>query len=100
MLVKQLYTQCKKDSQSTTKLNSMPGFLVSDLDADTLGALGDVQDLNSALDGAIASSNPTADILTRLVASPFIVAIPIGAGVLVAVLLAFFISSYSQGRND
>ena len=66
------------------------------LDAETLGALGDVQDLTDALNDAIDVSNPTADILTKLVDSPLILVIPIGAGLLVASGVGFLIYSYGK----
>ena len=45
------------------------------------------------------SVTPVADILTKIVSSPMILAIPIGAGVLVASLLGYFIFSTSQGKE-
>ena len=93
------------------------------LDAETLNALGDVEELNQALDVAIDGGNPAVSILTDLVgmsigpnyiwkvfhllynstlinaASPAILAIPIGAGVLVALVIGFFIGGYSQGKE-
>ena len=74
--------------------------IASGLDADTLGALGDVQDLNQALDDAIVTGNPASNVLTKIVSSPLIIAIPIGAGLLVALGLGFFISSYSNSPTN
>ena len=74
--------------------------IASGLDADTLGALGDVQDLNQALDDAIVTGNPASNILTKIVSSPLIIAIPIGAGLLVALGLGYFISSYSNSPTN
>jgi hypothetical protein len=78
-------------------------FFLADggLDAETLDALGDVNDLNYALDGVIDSTvNPAVGILTKLAASPAILAIPVLAGLLVAVGFGYFIFSYGQGRDD
>jgi hypothetical protein len=74
------------------------------LDADTLNALGDLQELNQALDGAVdgaleSAQNPALSILTKLVDSPAILAVPIGAGLLVAFLVGYFIFSYGQGKE-
>ena len=77
-------------------------FLLSDgggLDADTLQALGEVTELNDALDGALTAANPAAGIVTNLVASPFFILIPIGAGLTVAFIVGFFIFSYGQGKE-
>ena len=77
-------------------------MLAEGLDADTLQALGDVQELNDALDGAIdqaAGPNAAADILTKVVASPFIIAVPILAGLGVAFAIGFFIFSYGNGKE-
>ena len=74
--------------------------IASSLDADTLGALGDVQDLNQALDDAIVTGNPASNVLTKIVSSPLIIAIPIGAGLLVALGLGYFISSYSNSPTN
>lgn len=49
---------------------------------------------------AIDTSNPAASILTKLVASPLVIAIPIAAGILVAIGLGLFISSYASGKED
>lgn len=71
--------------------------LSSGLDAETLGALGDVQDLN--LDAVMDTTAVAAGVLTKLVDSPAILAIPIGAGTLVAFVFGYFIYSYGQGRD-
>jgi hypothetical protein len=89
----------------SSKLHALPNLntlFISDggLDPETLESLGDIQDLNEALDGAIDNANPAISILTKLVASPLVLAVPIGAGVLVAFLVGFFIFSYGQGRDD
>lgn len=87
----------------TSALPNWPSLQLADgLDADTLGALGDLQELNDALDGAIDAANPNSagDILQTLVASPAIIAVPIGAGLLVAFAIGYFIFSYGQGRED
>jgi len=78
-----------------------PSLLVADgLDADTLNAMGDIQDLNEALDQAIDSSNIAVSVLTKLSMSPLIIAIPILAGLLVAVALGVGISKYANGPGD
>jgi len=70
------------------------------LDADTLSALGDVQELNDALDGAVDGVGPAVgDILQTVVASPFIIAVPIAAGLLVAFGLGFFIFSWGSPKE-
>jgi predicted PurR-regulated permease PerM len=78
--------------------------LKAGLDADTLSALGDLQELNQALDGAVdgaleQAQNPALSVLTKLVDSPAILAVPIGAGLLVAFGISFFIFSYGQGKE-
>lgn len=89
-----------------TIFNSLPvmpapsTFMLSALDADTLEALGDVQDINNALGDVLNESNPALSILTKAVSSPAILAVPIGAGSLVAFAIGFFIYSYGQGRDD
>ena len=76
--------------------------LANGLDADTLDALGNVGDsdvdIQSIVDGA--STNPATSILLKLSGTPLVVVLPIGAGILVALALAFGISSYSNGRVD
>lgn len=70
------------------------------LDADTLGALGDVGDVDlSGVVGGGSQGNVAMSVLMKITGSPLILAVPIGAGVLVAVLLGWFISSYSNGRE-
>lgn len=105
----------------TSRLSQVPftsSFLFSEeiagLDADTLSALGDVQDI-ATLD--IEAPTNVVGILTQLTASPLILAVPIGGlwepkrnflfnkslyiegGLLVALGLAFFIVSYGNGRD-
>ena len=78
-------------------------LMVADgLDADTLGALGDMQGADIDIDGIVqsASNNPATSILLKLSGTPLVVVIPILAGVLVALSLAFGISSYSNGKGD
>jgi len=85
---------------TVSSLTSLTSLSIADgLDAETLGALGDVQELTDALNDAIDVSNPTADILTKLVDSPFILIIPIGAGLLVAAGVGFLIYSYGKGNE-
>jgi hypothetical protein len=69
-----------------------------------LSVLGDLQELNQALDGAVdgaleQAQNPALSVLTKLVDSPAILAVPIGAGLLVAFGISFFIFSYGQGKE-
>jgi hypothetical protein len=42
----------------------------------------------------------SADILTKVVSSPAIIAVPILAGLAVAVGFGYLISSYGSGRDD
>lgn len=87
-------------ASSSLSLSSLSSLSIADgLDAETLSALGDVQDLTDALNDAIDVSNPTADVLTRLVDSPLILLIPIGAGLLVASGVGFLIYSYGKGNE-
>lgn len=80
---------------------TFPSLTIADvLDADTIGALGDIADADEGLELAVDSSNAAADILTRVVSSPAIIAVPIGAGLLVAFAVGYFIFSYGQGRDD
>lgn len=76
-------------------------MLADGLDADTLGALGSV-DENIDMKGIVesASNNAATSVLLKLSGSPLIVLVPIGAGVLVALALAFGISGYSNGKGD
>lgn len=68
------------------------------LDAETLGVLGDTSDISGDLvDGAFEAATPVASVLTKIVASPAILAVPIGAGFLVAFGIGFFIYWYSRG---
>ena len=72
----------------------------SGLDSETLGALGDTSDLTiDNVDGVIEVATPVASILTKLVASPAILAVPIGAGFLVAFGIGFFIYWYGRGAD-
>ena len=70
------------------------------LDPETLESLGDIQELNEALDGAIDAANPAIGILSKLVASPAFLALPIGAGIVVSFLIGYFIFSYASGKDD
>lgn len=80
----------------------MQTFYLSDsgLDAETLESLGDLRELNEALDGAIDAANPAVGILSKLVASPAFLAVPIGAGIAVSFIIGYFIFSYGQGKDD
>ena len=80
-----------------TIFSSMP---LAELDADTLGALGDVGyvDVSGVVEGA-SQGNVAMSVLMKITGSPLILVVPIGAGVLVAVLLGWFISSYSNGKE-
>ena len=76
-------------------------LLAEGLDAETLDALGDVQELNYALDGVVDNTvNPAVGILTKLAASPAIIGVPILAGLLVAFGFGYFVSSYGSGKDD
>ena len=91
--------------RAPSQLNAFPNFqslLLAEggLDAETLESLGDLQELNEALDGAIDAANPAIGILSKLVASPAFLAVPIGAGITVAFLIGYFIFSYGQGKDD
>ena len=80
-------------------LSSISLPLADGLDAETLNALGDVQELNEALDSAVDGSGVVVNGLQELVASPLILIVPIGAGLLVAIGLGFFISAWGSGRD-
>lgn len=89
----------------STKLDAfrnLQTFFLSDsgLDAETLESLGDLRELNEALDGAIDAANPAVGILSKLVASPAFLAVPIGAGIAVSFIIGYFIFSYGQGKDD
>ena len=94
------HTMCR--GKRGLQLASSPfSFSLADgLDADTLGALGDIANVDEGLDLAVGSSTAAADVLTRVVSSPAIIAVPIGAGLLVAFAIGYFIFSYGQGRSD
>ena len=83
----------------TNMLSSISLPLADGLDAETLNALGDVQELNEALDSAVDGSGVVVNGLQELVASPLILIVPIGAGLLVAIGLGFFISAWGSGRD-
>lgn len=92
-------------TRASTKLQAFPNlqtFFIAEggLDAETLESLGDLQELNDALDGAIDAANPAVGILSKLVASPAFLAIPIGAGIAVSFIIGYFIFSYGQGKDD
>ena len=93
-------------SRSSFELNAFPNsqllFLADAgaLDPETLESLGDIQELNEALDGAIDAANPAIGILSKLVASPAFLALPIGAGIVVSFLIGYFIFSYASGKDD
>ena len=75
------------------------------LDGDTLGALGDIRELNEALDGAIDAAGvdtgaAMGDVLMKVVASPYIIAVPILAGLGVAFAIGFFIFSWGSVKDD
>lgn len=95
----------RKHNLIDTKLDAFPNlqsFFLSDsgLDAETLESLGDLRELNEALDGAIDAANPAVGILSKLVASPAFLAVPIGAGIAVSFIIGYFIFSYGQGKDD
>jgi hypothetical protein len=92
-------------TRASMKLQAFPNlqtFFIAEggLDAETLESLGDLQELNDALDGAIDAANPAVGILSKLVASPAFLAIPIGAGIAVSFIIGYFIFSYGQGKDD
>ena len=94
----------RKNSISSSSSSSSSSSLKAGLDADTLSALGDTDALNQALDGAVngaleQAQNPALSVLTKLVDSPAILAVPITAGLLVAFGISFFIFSYGQGKE-
>ena len=70
------------------------------LDSETLNALGNLVD--SDVVDAVATSSDQAvvvSIISKLAASPAILAVPIGAGFLVAFAVGFFIYSYGRGSD-
>jgi hypothetical protein len=73
---------------------------LADLSPDTLDALGDVGDAADSLDAAVGQLNPAVAVIDKLVEMKVLVAIPIIAGLLVAVGLGYFISSYASGSDD
>jgi len=92
----------KSFPMSSISANMMinPSMLLADgLDADTLNALGDIQEIEDAVDAASDSTAAIGSIVTQIVDSPIILAVPIGAGLLVAFGLGFFIFSYSRGKE-
>lgn len=102
-----IQTRCRSVARAPIRLHSLSsawqafGFPLADLDAETLDALGDINELNDALDGVVDNAiNPTVGILTKLSASPLIVAVPILAGILVAFGFGFFVFSYGQGKEE
>ena len=69
------------------------------LDPDTINALGSVVDSSDSLDATIEAVTPLASVATKLVASPLIIAVPIGAGLLVALGFGYFIFWYGKGSD-
>ena len=74
------------------------------LSEETLNALGSNLDelADAATDAALSSSPDSAviaSIVGKLASSPAILAVPIGAGLLVSFLIGFFIYSYGRGSD-
>lgn len=90
----------------STQLNAFPDlqslFLAEGgLGAETLSTLGNIGEIDGALDGAVVDAvNPAIGVLSRLVASPAFLLVPIGAGSAVAFLIGFFIFKYGQGNDE
>jgi hypothetical protein len=90
----------------STQLNAFPDlqslFLAEGgLGAETLSTLGNIGEIDGALDGAVVDAvNPAIGVLSRLVASPAFLLVPIGAGSAVAFLIGFFIFKYGQGSDE
>ena len=75
-------------------------WLADGLGADTLSAIGDAADLGNEIDESMLNAPAAAgSVLQNIVSSPAILAVPILAGGLVAFLIAFFISGYSNGKE-
>jgi hypothetical protein len=87
--------------RSIADFKTFSSFNIADgLDADTLNALGDIQQLDEAIDNLEVQGGPAiGDIVTNAVASPAILLVPILAGGLVAFAVGFFIYKYSQGSE-
>lgn len=91
---------CKLALRSRKEMTLLAG--VDGLDTETLNALGNIQDLNDAADALSSSTPDTAvvvSIVNKLASSPAILAVPIGAGFLVAFAIGFFIYSYGKGSD-
>ena len=73
-------------------------WLAEGLDSGTRGALGNIQDLNEALYNAIDSSDPAVSVLTKVVSSPAVIAVPIVVGLAVAAALLHLGLRQRKGR--
>mmetsp|Transcript_25606 Transcript_25606/g.24471 ORF Transcript_25606/g.24471 Transcript_25606/m.24471 type:complete len:145 (-) Transcript_25606:144-578(-) len=95
-----------QNTRTSSQLNAFPElqslFLAEGgLGAETLSTLGDIGAIDGALDSAVVDAvNPAIGVLSRLVASPVFLLVPIGAGSAVAFLIGFFIFKYGQGNDE
>lgn len=79
-------------------------FTLPIAELNVLDSVGDVENIDDVVNNVINDSSDTTaivgDILQKLAGSPAILAIPIGAGLLLAFIIGFGISKYSGGSDN
>ncbi len=79
-------------------------FALPIAELNVLDSVGDVENIDDVVNSVINDSSDTTaivgDILQKLAGSPAILAIPIGAGLLLAFIIGFGISKYSGGNDN
>lgn len=77
-------------------------FPISELNV--LESVGNVDNIDDVVNNVLTENSDTTaivgDILQKLAGSPAILAVPIGAGLLVAFIIGFGISKYSNGGDN
>jgi len=77
-------------------------FPISELNV--LESVGNVDNIDDVVNNVLTENSDTTaivgDILNKLTGSPAILAVPIGAGLLVAFIIGFGISKYSNGGEN
>ncbi len=95
----QTNVRLKKSSYQSKHQKSPQLQAEGGLNPETLDALGNIQDSSDSIDSIAQAATPVGSVLTKVVASPIILAVPIGAGLLVAFGIGFFIFWYGKGND-